>query len=213
MDKHRFLEKFHRNERVEMLSDGVFAIVVTLLVLELRVPELPEHGTSYDLWLALVAMKNKIFGFVLSFVFVINLWFTHNMLFKLFIRIDNTVLWLNNFFLLLVCFVPFPTALIGAYPQNPFAMMLFGVDWILIPVLIYWIGGYALRKKLISEYIDKKRYMESRKLIGYLIPFSFVPFFIAAYMPQVAFFIYLFILITGIVMGFRIRVEKTEEEN
>src|SRR4051794_30018567 len=102
MDNYRFLEKFHRNERVEMLSDGVFAIVVTLLVLDLHVPSLPEHATGHDLWLALLAMKNRFFSFVLSFVFVINLWFTHNVLFKLFVKIDNTILWLNNFFLLLV---------------------------------------------------------------------------------------------------------------
>jgi len=210
MEKHRFLEKFHRNERVEMLSDGVFAIVVTLLVLELRIPSLPDHTSAADLWHALFAMKNKFFGFVLSFVFVINLWFSHNILFKLFIKIDNTVLWLNNLFLLLVCFVPFPTALIGEYPDNPAAMMLFGIDWILIPVMIYWIGGYALRKKLVSEFIDRKRYMEARKLIRYLIPFSFVPFIIAAFQPRIAFFIYLFILVTGIITGYRIRVEKEE---
>ena len=210
MEKHRFLEKFHRKERVEMLSDGVFAIVVTLLILELRVPSLPEHATASDLWIALLAMKNKFFGFVLSFIFVINLWFSHNVLFKTFIRIDNTILWLNNFFLLLVCFVPFPTALIGEYPDNPLAMMLFGVDWILIPILIFWIGGYALRKKFVSEHIDKKRYMEARKLIRYLIPFSFIPFVIAAFTPRVAFFIYLFILVSGIVVGFRLRVEQTE---
>lgn len=210
MEKHRFLEKFHRNERVEMLSDGVFAIVVTLLVLELRIPTLPEHATAADLWVALYAMKNKFIGFVLSFVFVINLWFSHNTLFKIFVKIDNTVLWLNNFFLLLVCFVPFPTALVGDYPDNPAAMMLFGVDWILIPIVIYWIGGYALKNNFVSEFIDRKRYMEARKLIRYLIPFSFVPFVIAAFYPRVAFFIYLFILVTGIVMGFRIRVEKAE---
>ncbi len=210
MEKHRFLEKFHRNDRVEMLSDGVFAIVVTLLILELRVPSISESASGSDLWMALLSMKNKFFGFILSFIFVINLWFSHNVLFKMLIRIDNTILWLNNFFLLLVCFVPFPTALIGEYPDNPVAMMLFGVDWILIPIMIYWIGGYALRKKFISEYIDKKRYMEARKLVRYLIPFSFVPFIIAAFMPRIAFFIYLFILITGIVIGFRLRVEQTE---
>lgn len=210
MDKHRFLEKFHRNDRVEMLSDGVFAIVVTLLVLELRIPDITDHTSATELWAALLAMKNKFLGFILSFVFVINLWFSHNTLFKLFIKVDNTILWLNNFFLILVCFVPFPTALVGEYPDNPVAMMLFGVDWILIPIVIYWIGGYALRKNFISEFIDKKRFMEARKLIRYLIPFSFAPFVIAAFLPLAAFFIYLFILVGGIVIGFRIRVEETE---
>jgi uncharacterized membrane protein len=209
MEKNRFHESFHRNERLIMISDGVFAIVLTLLILELHVPSLIRETSANELWLALAAMKNKIFGFVLSFVFIINLWFSHNVLFKCFIRFDNTIIWLNNIFLLLICFVPFPTALIGEYPDNPAAMMLFGVDWILIPVVIYWIGGYALRKKFVAEFVDRKRYLEARKLIRYLIPFSIVPFVIAAFLPRVAFFIYLFILITGIVMGFRIRLDET----
>jgi len=211
MEKHRFHENFHRNDRLLMISDGVFAIVLTLLILELHVPSLADQSSSLELWLALVTMKNKIFGFVLSFVFITNLWFSHNVLFKVFIRVDNTIIWLNNIYLLLVCFVPFPTALIGEYPDNPIAMMLFGLDWILIPIIIYWIGGYALRKKFVAEFVDKKRYMEVRKLVRYLIPFSVIPFVIAGFQPRIAFYIYLFILICGIVMGFRIRLDETNE--
>jgi uncharacterized membrane protein len=130
MEKEFFLDKFHRNERIIGLSDGVFAIVLTLLVLELRVPHLPEHANAADMWHALYEMKSKIVGFLLSFLFIASLWFSHNQMFKLFDKVDNAMLWYNNFLLLMVCFIPFPTALIGEYPKNPVGIILFGsIGW------------------------------------------------------------------------------------
>ena len=102
MHKENFLDRFHSNERIIGLSDGVFAIVLTLLVLELRVPHLPEHATAAELWNALYGIKNKIIGFLLSFLFIASLWFSHNQLFKLFDKIDNPMLWYNNFFLAVI---------------------------------------------------------------------------------------------------------------
>src|SRR5438309_1211223 len=107
MLKEHFLDRFHRNERVITLSDGVFSIVMTLLVLELRIPKMaPDIGTA-DMWHALVEIKAKLIGFLLSFLFVASLWFSHNQLFKLFDKVDNTMLWFNIFLLLVVCFIPF----------------------------------------------------------------------------------------------------------
>lgn len=82
MEPKNFLEKFYKNERVEMLSDGVFAIVVTLLILDLKVPELKDGHSPDALWEALWLLRNKFLSFILSFLFVINLWFSHNVLFR-----------------------------------------------------------------------------------------------------------------------------------
>ena len=68
MDHKNFLERFYKNERVEMLSDGVFAIVVTLLILELRIPQLPEGHSPDALWIELIHMKPKLTSFVLRFL-------------------------------------------------------------------------------------------------------------------------------------------------
>src|SRR6478672_1107829 len=112
MEEEQFVERFHRNERLIGLSDGVFSIVLTLLVLELRIPEFQHHPSASDLWHALGGISARIISFLLSFLFIASLWFTHNQLFKLFHRVDNAMLWFNNLLLLVICFIPFPTALI-----------------------------------------------------------------------------------------------------
>ncbi len=208
MDKDRFFEKFHSNERVVFFSDGVFAIVVTLLVLELRIPHLHEVASAKELWHELSLMRNKFVSFVLSFLFAINLWFNHNQFFKLLIRIDNVVLWLNNLLLLSVCFLPFPTALIGEYPENSAGMVLFGSVWLIVPVLFYSMGTRALKAKLISDHVDMKRFMEIRKLILYFIPAGLIPLCLAFFYPTVSFAIYILLLLSGIMLGARVKIEE-----
>src|SRR5689334_12610794 len=96
--------KFHRNDRIEMFSDGVFAIVVTLLVFQITVPVLKDPKSSPELLQALLAIKGKLISFVLSFCFIVMLWVAHNIWFRTLAKTDSVVLWVNNLFLLLVCF-------------------------------------------------------------------------------------------------------------
>ena len=210
MDHKNFLERFYKNERVEMLSDGVFAIVVTLLILELRIPQLPEGHSPDALWIELIHMKPKLTSFVLSFLFVINLWFSHNVLFRVFVRVDNVMLWLNNLFLLVVCFVPFPTGLIGEYPESSVAMFLFGIPWLLVPVLVYSIGTFAMKKGHLSSLVDMKRYKENSKAVLSFIPVAIIPLVISIWYPMVSFGIYIVLLFAGIILGFRVRLIKGE---
>src|SRR5882672_4753950 len=114
-----FHEQFHKNSRIEQLSDGIFSIVMTLLVFVLQTPKLKTPDSTRELIQSLVDMKGSFFSFILSFLFVVMLWVAHNIWFRTLVRTDSVVLWVNNIFLLLVCFIPFPTSLIGAYPENP----------------------------------------------------------------------------------------------
>lgn len=206
MLKEPFLERFHRNERMLALSDGVFAIVLTVLVLELRTPHLTNGVSASDLWQALVAIKSKIISFLLSFLFVISLWFSHNQLFKLFDKVDNAILWYNNILLLIICFIPFPTALIGEYPQNPLSIVLFGCIWVLVPFMIYLIGSRAYHKKFLHHTVDIKRYLVLRKMALLYVPISSLPIFIAWYNPMLAFWFYILMMIGGIVAGFFVKL-------
>jgi len=212
VDHRKMVERFHRNERVEMLSDGVFAIVVTLLVLELRVPHI-EHGSSTTEMLeALYGMRAKLVSFVLSFVFVINLWFSHTVLFRIFIKIDNVMLWLNNLLLLIICFIPFPTAMIGEYPQNVAGMILFGIPWILIPLIFYTLGSYARAKKNLTPLLDHQRFIQVRKATLMYIPVVLGNMLISIFNTNLAFCIYIFLLVLGIILGFRVRLVRVEAE-
>jgi uncharacterized membrane protein len=103
--------------RVEAFSDGVFAIAMTLLILEFRVPHL-EHGiadTKRRLALELLHLWPSVVAFVLSFGTILIMWINHHGLFKHAHGADNRLLFANGVLLLIVTFVPFPTAVLAEY--------------------------------------------------------------------------------------------------
>jgi Endosomal/lysosomal potassium channel TMEM175 len=110
--------------RVEALGDGVFAIVVTLLVLEIKVPHIEAHNSLTELAAALQALAPKFLSWAISFVTVCVIWLNHHRLLKLTSRIDNAVFRWNANLLLWTSFIPFPTALMGDYPTDKLAVSL-----------------------------------------------------------------------------------------
>jgi len=127
--------------RVEALSDGVFAIVVTLLVLEIKVPHVADHGSIAELADALGALAPKFVSWVISFATVCVIWLNHHRLFMRIGRLDNGLFWLNANLLLWTSFIPFPTALMGDYPGNRLAASFYGIVMLLMAfafVLMRW---------------------------------------------------------------------------
>jgi uncharacterized membrane protein len=105
--------------RIEAFSDGVFAIAITLLVLELKVPHLPEGGAGGALAAALVRQWPSYLAFVSSFFTILIMWANHHAIFRLVRTIDAPFLYANGFLLLVVTAVPFPTALLAEYLTKP----------------------------------------------------------------------------------------------
>jgi uncharacterized membrane protein len=99
--------------RVEAFSDGVLAIVITLLVLELQVPRGVEGEAA--LRTALAHEWPAYFAFLTSFATVGIMWVNHHRLFTLIGRVDHWLLMLNLLLLLTICIVPFPTAIVAEY--------------------------------------------------------------------------------------------------
>ncbi|MGE5358694.1 MAG: TMEM175 family protein [Bacteroidales bacterium] len=127
--------------RVEALSDGVFAIVVTLLVLEIKVPHVEAHDSLAELAWALWLLMPKFVSWVISFLTVCVIWINHYRLFTLVARIDNRLFWWNANLLLWTSFIPFPTALMGDYPTNRLAVSFYGCVMLLMAlgfVLMRW---------------------------------------------------------------------------
>ena len=102
--------------RVEAFSDGVLAIVITLLVLDVKIPEHVQGGNS-ELWHALAAQLPMIGAWAISFFFVLVFWMTHHYFFRQLAHVDRGLLWLNGLFLFAISFTPVPTALLGLYPD------------------------------------------------------------------------------------------------
>jgi uncharacterized membrane protein len=101
--------------RVEAFSDGVIAIAITLLVLEVQVPELHATDDGRALWSALKDLWPSYFGYALSFVTIGIMWANHHDIFRHISRVDRPLVLINTLFLLTVSFLPFPTGLLAEY--------------------------------------------------------------------------------------------------
>ncbi len=123
--------------RILALSDGVFAIAITLLILEIAVP-----ATSSDAGLpkALLGLWPRYLAYLVSFVVIARFWVLHRQQFRLIVRADALLVWLNLLLLMFVAFLPFPTAVVGRHLGSPAAAVLYVTSVILVSVAsaAYW---------------------------------------------------------------------------
>ena len=116
-----------RLERAEFLTDGVFAIVATLLVLEIHVPEIPADHTSAELWHSLGAIAPSFVAFVFSFLSILVYWLNHVALSRRLERDTYRLVWANMILLLWITLIPFTTKFIAEYPTEPVAVVAYGL--------------------------------------------------------------------------------------
>jgi uncharacterized membrane protein len=112
--------------RLEGLTDGIFAIAMTILVLDLRLPESAGTGDLLDI------LKNdvllKLFIYAGSFVILGTLWVAMNFQLGLLERLNRQYLWTNVFYLMVICVVPFSASLIGSYPNSPTSISFYAIN-------------------------------------------------------------------------------------
>ena len=149
------LERTHDPSRVLALSDGVFAIVITLLVLEVHVPELSQ---GQSLSAALAEVRPSFNAFVITFILTGMYWVAHRDLFALIRRIDRGLVWLNILFLLPLCLLPFGAGMLGRYEQEPVALRIYGLVLVAIAVMRLVIWLYATnRPHLLWQRLDDRQ--------------------------------------------------------
>lgn len=192
----RFLEQFRlgdmRLNRIEAFSDGVFAIVVTLLVLELKVPLMSasEATSVKELAHHLAELAPKLLSWLISFLIVCKFWLNHHHLLGLARHADYGMVWLNSLFLMSQAFIPFPTALMGEYPDNPLAVSLFGAVMSISTFFFIALQRYILRNLVRPEY--EGVYSRRSLRLGLLGPFSYLLGAGAAWISgHVAFILYM----------------------
>jgi len=103
------------NSRLETFCDGVFAIALTLLIIDIKIPSTEKINNTADFWLALKHIAPSVFAFVLSFTIILITWVNHHASLKLINKSSASFIYANGFMLLTVVFIPFPTSLLGEY--------------------------------------------------------------------------------------------------
>jgi uncharacterized membrane protein len=139
-------------DRIVNLSDGVFAIAITLLILDIRVPDIPENMVSSQLPGALLSLWPKYLGYILSFVGISAFWLIHHSIFRPIRSYDRILLYLNFLFLMVVAFVPFPTSLLGEYGDHQLPVAIYAATLAVGRLLLTAIHWYSTRNdRLLGE--------------------------------------------------------------
>lgn len=153
--------------RLEAFSDGVFAIAITLLALELKVPQFEEgRDMSSRLISGLTNQWPSYFAFLTSFFTVLIMWVHHHAIFRLVKRADVTLLFANGFLLMLVTVVPFPTAVVAEYlrtPAAPAACTFYAGFFVLIGIAFMVLLWAAFRPSVVDPHAGPRRMEQLRK--------------------------------------------------
>ena len=176
------------NSRLEALCDGVFAIAMTLLVIEVRAPDPESIHSAADLWAVLRNATPNIGAFLLSFTIIFITWVNHHAVVRSIPRTSAIFLFANGFLLLTVAFIPFPTALLGKFMLSDSAAPAVVVyNAVLAAQAVAWIliSRSALRGGLARD-VDAEGSLRKneRSAYGALVLYSLLSI-IAVWLPTV----------------------------
>jgi len=178
------------NARLETFCDGVFAIALTLLIIDVRIPATTPIATSADLWRALGHLLPTIFAFILSFGIIFVSWANHHELMKLVDKSSHPFIYANGFLLLGVVLVPFPTALLGDNLLTPHAspaVILYSMSGVVMGIGWALVGWAALKPELLLR--NERAAARARKgLVNayFAIAFYVICAVLAVWWPTVA---------------------------
>jgi uncharacterized membrane protein len=130
---------FTSKNRLEAFSDGMYAIILTILVLELHVPHL-ENNTWPVFICAMGQIVPKLLSFMFSFFIIAIFWVNHHHLVHQIQKVDTKLLWLNIAMLFFACLFPFLTAFVGDYPSNPYVVALYPINMAMSSIVLraFW---------------------------------------------------------------------------
>ena len=181
-------------DRIVNFSDGVFAIAITILILDINVPEGLSSG---ELPARVLSLGPEYLGYVISFLVIAVYWQAHHRVFRPIQRYDATLVWLNIFFLMAICFLPFPTSLLGKYGGEQVSVVIYAADAALASLLLGALSWYASREhRLVASDLDDDE-ERIRRLQGLAVPVVFLASIgISFFSPMAAMYSWLLLTVT-----------------
>jgi len=149
--------------RIEALADGIFAIAMTLMVFDIKLP-LPTRTLPWSLQYELIQLWPRFLAYAISFVMLGVYWVGHHNQYHYIRRTDRAFLWMNIFFLMGVSLIPFSTGLLGQYPGERTALVVYGLNLIMVGGFLYAHWWYATRnhqlvgREILPEVVSLAKY-------------------------------------------------------
>jgi uncharacterized membrane protein len=160
--------------RLEALCDAIFAIVMTLLVLEIAIPAHGEIRGEAQLAQRLLDMWPKLLSYAVSFALLASFWFAHHFEFSFFAGTDRRHIWINVLFMLAISFVPVSTALLGEFHEYRTGVIVYAANMTAAGLLLLWNWRYATSadRLTVAGFPDRVRRAINLRLLIY--PTSFL---------------------------------------
>jgi uncharacterized membrane protein len=191
----------HKKNRLEAFSDGVFAIAITLLVLEIAVPAISEGVEKGEVLRGIGGEWATYLAYLISFMTIGAVWIEHSVLVDALDHIDGVFLRVNLVLLLFAAFLPFPTRMMSEYhgetDAERVAVVFYGIVLLLMVLMLILLGRHAEREGLFGDDVADERKEEAR--VKYQLMPSLVAYVVAAFLgffvPRLGIGIYLAIAI------------------
>lgn len=138
--------------RLDQLSDGIFAIIMTILVFNIKLPEIWGPIDNTGLLDEIVKLLPVLLSYILSFTLLFTYWRAHHFFISIYAKnVDSMLTNINAVFFMLISLVPFSASVLGQYSGNELSIILFGVHIILIGLTLYWMRSYVLYSEHIKN--------------------------------------------------------------
>jgi uncharacterized membrane protein len=181
--------------RMEALTDGIFAIAMTLLVLELKVPDLPRTAGTGELLQGIGREAPAFFSFLVSFLYCGLLWILHHLAMHFIRHLQIALVWMNLLFLMSVSIMPFSCALLGHFLRNSAAQEIYFGNMFAAAVLLAAQWLVAKKKKLINEDDPLKSQLMGQQIIFFPIALSAAMAAVRFISPQAGFYAMAIVLV------------------
>jgi uncharacterized membrane protein len=152
-------------ERIVAFSDGVIAIIITLMILDIHFPKIAEVSTSNETWLALSNMIPSLIAYLVSFYGLGIFWINHHNFFHMVKHSDRNLLWLNLNLLFWLSLIPLPTSYLANHYASPIATTLYGTVMFMCHASFGMLFSYASRNQLVMDKYNKKRIKQIIRMI------------------------------------------------
>ena len=141
-------ENIMDTNRLEAFYDAIIAIIVTVLVLELPQPETATIA-------GILALKVSYFTYLVSFLVCANLWQYHHLIYAHEKKIDSKIIWLNILLMFVISLIPYLTIFVANNPNSLLSESLYGLDFILIDIILFIMSRYLIKINRDSEYLSE----------------------------------------------------------
>jgi uncharacterized membrane protein len=204
------IPNFLTKQRLEALSDGVFAIVMTLLVIEIKVPEKISEVNSEKLIDALLHEKGLFISYFLTFAIISVLWQSHHFLFnRINHHINRWVIVINTIFLSFVSLIPFSSHFLGTYFNQPVAIIIFGLNTLIAYTLTFVLFQYVQRSdEIITNEVELRVKRQGYVRFGVNFVFTVLGILFAFFSTSLAIFLFLIPVLFNFIPGLLNHVEK-----